>query len=85
MERYFLALIRKGAVPEPEEVCYPTEEQEEVENGAAEERERRGGGDLAKAELPESVKRKRREVVSPVERSSSINSRWVVCRIVTIP
>ena len=46
MERYFLAMVRKGALPEPaegEEGEGQGEELEEVENGAAEE-EREGGG-----------------------------------------
>lgn len=61
MERYFLAMVRKGVVPEPEE---QGEELEEVENGAAEE-EREGGG-VAKPELPESAKKKEKRKVEPI-------------------
>ena len=62
MERYFLALTRKGVVPEPEEVAVREEEGEEVEHGAVEERE------AAKPELPESVKSKKDETTSSREK-----------------
>ncbi len=81
MERYFLAMARKGVVPpEPEEAGQASEgasphggvageEAEEVEHGVAEERE---GGGVVKLELPESVKKKkRREESVSVAKSSS--------------
>lgn len=68
MERYFLALTRKGVVPEPEEVVGPRgEELEEVEHGAVEERE---AGGVTKPELPESVKRKKEESAPSREKST---------------
>ena len=57
MERYFLAVVRKGVLPEQEEV--QGVEPEEVENEAVEE-EREGGG-VAKPELPESGKKEKRK------------------------
>lgn len=64
MERYFLALTRKGVVPEPKE---GVGEEELEENGAVEERE---AGGVTKSELPESVKRKREEA-GPVETTTT--------------
>ena len=78
MERYFLAMVRKGVVPpevETEEAeregahgGTAGEETEEVEHGAAEERE---GGGVVKVELPESVKKKQREDSVSMEKSGS--------------
>lgn len=65
MERYFLALTRKGVVPEPDEVVVGEEEGEEMEHGAAEERE---AGGVTKPELPESVKSKKEETRSSREK-----------------
>ncbi len=77
MERYFLAMVRKGVVP-PEVEEGPEregahggvagEETEEVEHGAVEERE---GGGVVKLELPESVKKKQREDSVSMEKSGS--------------
>lgn len=75
MERYFLAMVRKGALPQlpAEEVRQQGEELEEVEHGAAEE-EREGEG-VAKPELPESgSKEKRKEEAIGAEKLSMIIS-----------
>lgn len=76
MERYFLALTRKGVAPEPEEGAVG-EELEEVEHGAVEERE---AGGVTKPELPESVKRKKEESESREKRPSTsidTNTRYI--------
>ena len=71
MERYFLALTRKGVEPEPEAEEEVQEEVQEMENGAVEERE------AGKAELPESVKKKKKkEETAPKEKPSDTTSRY---------
>ena len=77
LDRYFLAMVRKGvASPEVVEVGVGVEgggvvgeEAEEVEHGAAEERE---GGGVIKLELPESVKKKKES--ASMEKSGSETS-----------
>lgn len=64
MERYFLALTRKGVAPEPEEGLL--KESEEMENGAVEERE---AGGVTKLDLPE---RKREEVALKEKPSGAV-------------
>lgn len=80
MERYFLALVCKGVVPEPAEEVQAgsgeeeeeEEELEEMENGAAEERE---GDEVNKPELPESSSSRKTKSVSSRETPGSGVSR----------